>query len=81
MNLFEFSLLHEPEQADLLHREGCFIGKRKNILYNILLYQLDTFYVEIYYLKHRQQISRVRCTSSMKILDPYLTQIPIEELV
>lgn len=81
MNLFEFSLLYEPQQADLLYEEGCFIGKRKNFLHNILLYQLDTFYVEIYYLKHRQQIARIRCTSSMKILDPYLEQIPIEELV
>ena len=81
MTLFEFKLLSERKQLDILHAEGAYIGKRKEGELSILLYQLEGFYVEIFYQKHRSQIQNIRSFSSTVPLEPYLTQIDITESV
>lgn len=81
MKSFEFQLLSEKEKADLLYREGVYIGKRKEGPLTVLLYQADSFYVEVFYHKYRRFIVRMRCSESTSILDPYLEQIEIGILV
>lgn len=81
MNQFDFSLLEENEQLDILYHEGVYIGKRKEGLRNILLYQLESFYVEVYYLKHRSHPDKIRCFRSTVFLDPYLENFPVHHLV
>jgi len=81
MRLFEFKLLSEREQLDILHAEGTYIGKRKEGKTSILLYQLEGFYVEIFYQKHRSQIQSIRSFTSTIPLEPYLNQIDITESV
>jgi len=76
MNLFQFQLMSQGEQLSLLYREGIYVGKRKDDL-TFLLYQVDTFYVEVAYHKYRCHIAGVRATMSTTILDPYLEQIDI----
>ena len=46
-----------------------------------LLYQLDSFYVEIYYRKYRCHVLGLRCFTAMEKLDPYLDQVPVDNLV
>jgi len=81
MTLFDFKLLSEREQLDILHTEGAYIGKRKEGELSILLYQLEGFYVEIFYRKHRSQIKSIRSFTTTVLLEPYLTQIDITESV
>lgn len=81
MNQFDFSLLDENEQLDILYHEGIYIGKRKEGKRNILLYQLESFYVEVYYLKHRSHSDKIRCFRSTVFLDPYLENFPVHHLV
>jgi len=78
MKLFEFRLLSDEEQLELLYTEGVYIGKRKENGKTILLYQLDSFYVEVFYKKYRYFVGEVRCTDSTSCLEPYLDQINIE---
>lgn len=78
MTLFEFKLLTDADQLDLLYSEGVYIGKRKENNQTILLYQLDSFYVEVFYKKYRYFVSEVRCTDSTSCLEPYLEQINVE---
>lgn len=81
MMLFEFQLHDIPAQAAILYDQGVYIGKRKEGCTTILLYQLDSFYVEVFYTKYRHYIARIRCSGSTSLLDPYLEQIDVERYV
>jgi hypothetical protein len=81
MTLYEFKLLSEREQLDLLQVEGTYIGKRKEGELTVLLFQLEGFYIEIFYKKHRSHILKVRSFTSTLPLEPYLHQIDITESV
>ena len=81
MILFDFKLLSQREQLDLLYEQGVYIGKRRQGETTILLYQLESFYVEIFYSKYRYHVLAVRSFSSMHRLDPYLSQVNVESLV
>jgi hypothetical protein len=79
--MFDFSLLDMEDQLDLLYKEGVFVGKiRKNNVFKVL-YQYNSFYVEISYRKYRYSIQDMRCFESTEHLDPYLTKIDIELLI
>jgi hypothetical protein len=81
MTLFEFQLLSLSDQARMLHEEGVYIGKRKEGNVTMLLYQLESFYVEVFYSKYRRYIEKIRSSGSTAMLDPYLGQIDVEYLV
>lgn len=81
MKLFDFQLLPDDEKIDILYRKGVYIGKRKEGTLSVLLYQLDSFYVEVFYRKHRSYVLRLKCFSSMSLLDPYLSQINVEQII
>jgi hypothetical protein len=81
MTMFDFSLLSRSEQADLLYNEGVYVGKQKRPGQTILLYQLKSFYAEIYYHRYRSHVTRIHCFTSTTLLDPYLKDISLEELV
>lgn len=78
MTQMDFRLLTQPEQLDVLYTTGVFIGKRKLGSTSVLLYQLEGFYVEVYYRKHRRYASKIHCFRSTEYLDPYLEQIELE---
>lgn len=81
MTLYFFQLLPEQEQIAVLYELGVFIGKRKEAFSIILLYQLESFYVEVHYRKYRSHVKKLHCFDSTELLDPYLEQIDVENLV
>ncbi|HWJ89863.1 MAG TPA: hypothetical protein VNR87_02060 [Flavisolibacter sp.] len=81
MKWMEFEQLPLQEQVALLYTNGVYIGKRKERNRTVLLFQLEGFYVEVFYAKYRHHISSVRCSDSVVLLDPYLEQIDVEYLV
>ena len=81
MTQHEFALLTEEKQAFFLQKDGVYIGKRKGGNQTVLLYQLDCFYVEIFYRKHRCHVDRILFHSSTSCLEPYLSQIQLMPLV
>lgn len=81
MTVYDFRMLSDCEQIDLLYKEGVYIGKRPHPGSQILLYQLDAFYVEVYYQKYRCLIKRLHCFTSTTLLNPYLEQMNVGELV
>ena len=70
----------EMEQADVIMEKGVLVGKRTNGFYNILLFQVDSFYAEIYYHSHFNVIIKIRTFSNTDALEPYLQQIEISSL-
>lgn len=78
MRMHEFSRLANEEKAALLYRRGVYIGKRKKGGAVAVLYQYDSFYVEIYYYQYRRVIYRISCFAGTERLNPYLPQVEVE---
>lgn len=76
MTLYQFNSLDEMEQQEAIW-EGLHIADREDEEHKILLYQIDAFYVEVYYHKEYNVIRRYRPFTSTEELAPYLKQIKI----
>jgi hypothetical protein len=72
MNFYEFSQLDKDCQAQKVWRCGKHIDTRYSSIYAILLWQLETFYVEIYYDRIDNKIENVRSFLSIEPITPYL---------
>ena len=64
------------EQAEAVW-SGVHIADQEDQEHSILLYQIDSFYVEVYYHKELNVIRRFKPFSSTEQLQPYLNQIDI----
>ena len=60
---------------------GTHIGERFDEEHNILLYQIDGFYVEVFYHREYNTIRRFRSFSSTEQLTPYLEQLNLKGLI
>jgi hypothetical protein len=49
MTLYPFNLLDEMEQHEALWEHGVMVGDKVEDVHRVVLYQLDSFYVELYY--------------------------------
>jgi len=81
MTLKNFVSLTEEEQLALIEQRGVYIGKRKCHPYHSLLYQLESFYVEILYYRYRLDVAHILCTRNTCILDSYQNCVDIGLLV
>lgn len=73
--------LDEIEQADIIQETGVMIGKRKDEYHNILLFQVEGFYAEIYYHSHFNVIIKIKTFSNTNNLEPYLQAINLDDLL
>ena len=76
MTLSEFEHMDERDKMEAILR-GVFVTNRADNENEILLYQVDSLYVEVYYSKEYNHIRRFRPISSTDELDPYLEQIDL----
>ena len=81
MTIQEFSDLPDERKARILHESGSYIGKRKLAATAVVLYQVEGFYVEVYYYEYRRVIECYSCFSGTARLEPYLAQINVAHLV
>jgi hypothetical protein len=81
MKMSEFQQLQDREQVAFLYDKGVYLGKRREERQIILLFQLESFYVELYYQVYRTFISKISISLNTTILEPYLEQIDVEDLV
>ena len=81
MKMHDFQLLPEQAQIETLYQFGVYIGKHKKSFSTILLFQLEGFYVEVFYRKYRSSVKHLHCFESTEFLEPYLEQIELENLV
>ena len=79
MTQYEFNSLEEPKQAEAI-LDGVHVGERFDEEHVIILYQVDGFYVEVFYHKEWHVIMKIRSFSSISHLDPYLMKVSIEEV-
>ena len=80
MTLCEFNAMDRSGQAEAVWN-GVHILARHDEQHSILLYQIDSFYVEVYYHRKHNKIERFRSFSNTDQLQPYLNLIDINELI
>lgn len=81
MTLYEYLLLRPEEQASATWQHGAFIAVADKGALKVLLYQIDSFYVEVYYNCKLGRIEELRSFDSTDQLDPYLEAIDLSGLV
>jgi hypothetical protein len=77
MNIADFTLLDEIEQAQTLVERGVFVAERLYKNFSIFLYQVDSFYVEIYHNLRYNAMQGMRSFEDDDALEPYLEEIDI----
>jgi hypothetical protein len=80
MTLYQFNLLDKTKQAEAVW-SGVHIDNRQDDQHNILLYEVDGFYVEVFYHRIYNVIVKFRSFSSTTQLAPYLEKFDILDLI
>ena len=80
MTLYQFNSLDDLEQWETMLNHGVIIGSRIDESYRIELYQIFSFYIELYYHIENDVLHRLRSFSNTECLDAYLSQFTLKEL-
>jgi hypothetical protein len=80
MDIREFKYQEKHTKKTLLASFGVFIGKRKVNDFCIYLFQMPSFYVEMYFDEEEGEIGYMRAFSNTNALQPYLDAIDISEI-
>jgi hypothetical protein len=80
MTINEFIAMDETAQAEILSGRSCIWGRDEDN-FKVLLYQVDSFYVEVYYHKKHREIKKLQPFEDTDLLAPYLNRIDISELI
>jgi hypothetical protein len=81
MNMYQFNCLDEVRQIELLWSTGVLIGSRQEGFYKILLYQINSFYVEVFYKYFQGKMVKLKSFTDTDLLEPYITSINITSLL
>lgn len=81
MHLADFVVLNNIEQIKSLTTKGVRLGNRTDEQYQITLYQIDGFYVEVHYHKIKKHVSHLGAFSTIEPLEPYLAEMDISNLI
>jgi predicted amidohydrolase len=80
LRLDEFTNQDGYNQLLIVEENGNKVGERENDYHKIWLYQIDSFYVEVFYRKDDNSIWKVGGFDHPVLLNPYLDQVDISQL-
>ena len=80
MTIKQFSTSGKQQQQEQLLKYGTFLAERNQGHYRIMLYALENFYVEIFFMNNSNKISWLKCFDGEEELAPYLQQINLNGL-
>jgi hypothetical protein len=72
-----FDRLSEAKQTDLIWEDGVFLARRTQGFYNVLLFQIEGFYTEVFYHSHFNVIIKIESFNDTERLAPYLEAIDL----
>ena len=58
-------------------KDGVYVASRPGLFCSIALFQVEDFYVEVYYNKKTNEVGRVKTFHGTDLLEPYLKYIDI----
>lgn len=77
----EFKYQDKQKKKQLLFNHGVYLAQRPFGEFIILLFQIDSFYAEVYFDTEEEQIGYIRTFTSVNDLEPYLQQVDISPLL
>lgn len=77
----KFKQLTRQQKRNTLLRFGAFVSERSFGPMRIMLYQLDSFYIEVYFFKWSKSVAWFKTFKSTDKLNPYLQQIDLSSLM
>ena len=80
MTLKEYKELEPDEQTSFLSRKGVSVAERQVGPYLIVLYQVEGFYVEVFYSRCYEEETLIICFDDPGLLEPYFSFIDINEV-
>lgn len=75
-----FDQLSEAAQTDVIWETGVFLSRRTEGYHNVLLFQVEGFYTEVWYHAHFNVIIKIESFSDTERLEPYLNSIALPVL-
>jgi hypothetical protein len=80
MLLHQFSKLCEDQHYSYLLNQGVFIADLKTEDSDLLLFQLNHYYIQVVFAKDTDNITAVKYFSDTNELDPFLETIDISDI-
>jgi len=80
MKFCDFKWLDLSSQAYIIYQKGIYLSERSEDDHFVALYQVDNFYVEVYYRFGNSEIVKFISFHSDVLLEPYLNKIRLNEL-
>ena len=80
MTLYQFNDLDEAEQHEAIWDHGVMIGDKIEGEHKIILYQIFSFYVELYYHIEYNVLRRLKSFSNTECLDAYIKDFNLNSL-
>ena len=77
----QFDTLSKEHQQDLLLKKGIFLAEREDGPFRIMLYQLDGFYVEVYFFNLYNKVAFFQTFEDTEALQPYLEQVDVKPVL
>jgi hypothetical protein len=81
MDMVAFSSLSYKEQVNAVCENAAFLANRRVDEYLVALYQLDGFYIELFFKTGQAPLEKLECFSELERLKPYLEKINISTLL
>lgn len=81
MSQEQFSCLDKAAQRIYLLTQGTFLAERQTGIYDLMLYELDGFYVEAAFLKRTNRLAFFKTFADVDATAPYLEQINLDDLL
>lgn len=80
MTFQQFRSLPKDIQRNVVKHFGVFLFGRTGVGVNVMLYQVESFYVEIYFDEKMSEAIRIRSFEDTRHLEPYLRLVDVSEL-
>ena len=77
VRLHEFKYQEKQKKQQLLFENGIYLASRFIKDYQLVLFAVDSFYVEVYFDLEHEQVGYIKAFSSTDELMPYLSSIDI----
>jgi hypothetical protein len=81
MMIQHFNTLSKQDQQNSLLKEGIFLAEREDGPFRIMLYQLDSFYVEVYFFNLYNKVAFLQSFTDTDALEPYLEQLNVTSML
>ena len=77
MTFEQFQALPKDIQRNMVKHYGVFLFGRTGVGVNVKLYQVEGFYVEIFFDEKMSTVNRIRSFTDTRHLEPYLRMVDV----